>query len=81
LDNDSTEALLAVPFTFSAKLVIFLPTSIIKKDCPFLLEILWHSGHHAPPVIGSTKQKNAQYLSELFVFGMILSVFIRFERL
>ena len=45
LNNDGTEALLAAPFAFSAKLVIFLPATLIKKERPFFLEIFRHTGH------------------------------------
>ncbi len=45
LDNSGTEALLAAPFAFSAKLVIFLPATLIKKERPFSLEIVRHMGH------------------------------------
>ena len=33
------------PFTFSAKLVIFLPATLIKKERPFSLEVFRHTGH------------------------------------
>ena len=45
MDNGGTEALLAAPFAFSAKLVIFLPATLIKKERPFFLEIFRHTGH------------------------------------
>ena len=45
LDNGGTEALLAAPFAFPAKLVIFLPATLIKKERPFSLEVFRHTGH------------------------------------
>ena len=45
LDNGGTEALLAAPFAFSAKLVIFLSATLIKKERPFSLEVFRHTGH------------------------------------
>ena len=45
LDNGGTEALLAAPFAFPAKLVVLLPTTFIKKECPLSLEVLRHTGH------------------------------------
>ena len=45
LDNGGTEALLAVPFTFPTKLVVFLPATLIKKERPFFLEVFRHTGH------------------------------------
>ena len=46
LDNGGTEALLAASFAFSAKLVIFLPATLIKKERPFSLEVFRHTGHN-----------------------------------
>ena len=40
------EALLAAPFAFPAKLVIFLPATLIKKERPFSLEVFRHAGHN-----------------------------------
>ena len=48
-----TEALLAAPFTFSAKLVIFLPATLIKKERPFSLEIVRHTGHNGHLLIAA----------------------------
>ena len=45
LDNGGTEALLAAPFAFPAKLVVFLPATLIKKERPFSLEVFRHTGH------------------------------------
>ena len=45
LDNGGTEALLAAHFTFPAKLVVFLPATLIKKERPFFLEVFRHTGH------------------------------------
>ena len=45
LDNGGTEALLAAPFAFSTKLVVFLPATLIKKERPFSLEVFRHTGH------------------------------------
>ena len=45
LDNGGTEALLAAPFAFPAKLVVFLPATLIKKERPFFLEVFRHTGH------------------------------------
>ena len=45
LDNGGTEALLAALFAFPAKLVVFLPATLIKKERPFFLEIFRHTGH------------------------------------
>ena len=45
MDNGGTEALLAAPFAFPAKLVIFLPATLIKKERPFFLEVFRHTGH------------------------------------
>ena len=46
LDNGGTEALLAAPFAFPAKLVVFLPATLIKKERPFSLEVFRHTGHN-----------------------------------
>ena len=46
LDNGGTEALLAAPFAFSAKFVIFLSATLIKKERPFSLEVFRHTGHN-----------------------------------
>ncbi|WP_212818742.1 hypothetical protein [Vescimonas fastidiosa] len=46
MDNGGTEALLAAPFTFPAKLVIFLPVTLIKKERPFSLEVFRHTGYN-----------------------------------
>ena len=40
------EADVASPFAFSTKLVIFLPATLIKKERPFSLEIVRHTGHN-----------------------------------
>jgi hypothetical protein len=86
LDYDCSEALLAAPFAFSAKLVVLLPSSFIKKECPFFLEVLRHTGHThhllsvPQPCDCSPERRNAQNLSELFVFGVILGVILRCER-
>ena len=45
VNNDGTEALLTAPFAFPAKLVIFLPDTLIKKERPFSLEVFRHTGH------------------------------------
>ena len=45
VNNGGTEALLAAPFAFPAKLVIFLPATLIKKERPFSLEVFRHTGH------------------------------------
>ena len=45
LDNGGTEALLAAHFAFPAKLVIFLPATLIKKERTFSLEVFRHTGH------------------------------------
>ena len=45
VNNGGTEALLAAPFAFLAKLVIFLPATLIKKERPFFLEVFRHTGH------------------------------------
>ena len=37
--------LLAAPFAFPAKLVVFLPATLIKKERPFFLEVFRHTGH------------------------------------
>ena len=37
--------MLAAPFAFSAKLVIFLPATLIKKERPFFLEVFRYTGH------------------------------------
>ena len=37
--------LLSAPFAFPAKLVIFLPATLIKKERPFSLDIVRHTGH------------------------------------
>jgi hypothetical protein len=81
LDYDCAKALLAAPFAFSAKLVVLLPSSLIKKDCPFFLEVFGHTGHThhllsmPQPCNCSSERRNAQ-----FAFGMILSVVLRCER-
>ena len=36
--------LLSAPFAFPAKLVIFLPATLIKKERPFSLEVFRHTG-------------------------------------
>ena len=46
VNNDGTEALLTAPFAFPAKLVIFLPDTLIKKERPFSLEVFRHTGHN-----------------------------------
>ena len=38
--------LLSAPFAFPAKLVIFLPATLIKKERPFSLDIVRHMGHN-----------------------------------
>ena len=45
VNNGGTEALLAAPFAFPAKLVVFLPSTLVKKERPFSLEIFRHTGH------------------------------------
>ena len=45
MNNGGTEALLAAPFAFPAKLVVFLPATLIKKERPFSLEVFRHTGH------------------------------------
>ena len=45
MNNGGTEALLAAPFAFPAKPVVFLPTTLIKKERPFFLEVFRHTGH------------------------------------
>ena len=45
-NNGGTEALLAAPSAFSAKLVVFLTTTLIKKERPFSLEIFRHTRHN-----------------------------------
>ena len=37
--------MLAAPFAFPAKLVVFLPATLIKKERPFSLEVFRHTGH------------------------------------
>ena len=82
LNNDGTEALLAAPFAFSAKLVIFHPSTLVKKERPFSLEIFRHTGHlhHLLARAGFAdlllKIENAQHLPKLFAFGAILDVFV-----
>ena len=44
-NKKGAEALLAVPFTFPTKLVIFLSAARIKKESPFSLEIFRHTGY------------------------------------
>ena len=44
-NNGGTEALLAAPFAFPVKLVVFLPATLIKKERPFFLEVFRHTGH------------------------------------
>ena len=53
LDNGGTEALLAAPFAFSAKLVVFLPATLIKKERPFSLEVFRHTGHNGHLLIAA----------------------------
>ena len=43
-NKNGTEALLAVPLTLPAKLVVFFPAARIKKERPFSLEIFRHTG-------------------------------------
>ena len=45
VNNGGTEALLAAPFAFPAKLVVFLPATLIKKERPFSLDVFRHTGH------------------------------------
>ena len=45
VNNGGTDALLAAPFAFPAKLVVFLPATLIKKERQFSLEIVRHTGH------------------------------------
>ena len=54
ISNDgSTEALLAAPFAFPAKLVVFLPATLIKKERPFFLEVFRHTGHNGHLLIAA----------------------------
>ena len=45
LKGQVDKALLAAPFAFPAKLVVFLPATLIKKERPFSLEVFRHTGH------------------------------------
>ena len=71
LDNGGTEALLAVPFAFPTKLIVFLPATLIKKERPFFLEVFRHTGHlhHLLARAGFAdlllKIENAQHLPKL----------------
>ena len=82
VNNGGTEALLAAPFAFPAKLVVFLPSTLVKKERPFSLEIFRHTGHlhHLLARAGFAdlllKIENAQHLPKLFAFGAILDVFV-----
>ena len=84
VNNGGTEALLAAPFAFPAKLVVFLPATLIKKERPFFLEVFRHTGHSEHLLFTADllpKRRNAQNLSELSFFWAILGVFFRYERL
>jgi len=87
LNNNGTEALLAAPFAFSAKLVVFLPSTLIKKERPFSLEVFRHTGHSvhllfALPICRfAPETQNARNRIPLYVFGAISGVFFRYERL
>ena len=84
LDNGGTEALLAAPFAFPAKLVVFLPATLIKKERPFFLEVFRHTGHSEHLLFTADllpKRRNAQNRFPLYSFGAILGVFFRYERL
>ena len=41
VNNGGTEALLAAPFAFPAKLVILLPATLIKKERPKPFPAVW----------------------------------------
>ena len=76
--------LLSAPFAFPAKLVIFLPATLIKKERPFSLEIVRHTGHNGHLLIAADllpKRRNAQNLTPRYGFGAILGVSFRCERL
>ena len=65
-NKNGAEALLAVPFTFPTKLVIFLSAACIKKECPFSLKMFRHTGYrgHLPSFYifsRSTKTSQASY--------------------
>ena len=60
LDNGGTEVLLAAPFAFSAKLVIFLPATLIKKERPFSLEVVRHTGHNGHLLIAEIFSRNEE---------------------
>ena len=44
-NKNGTEALFAILFAFSAKLVVLFPATHIKKERPFSLEIFRHTGY------------------------------------
>ena len=65
-NKNGAEALLAVPFAFPTKLVIFLSAACIKKECPFSLKIFRHTGYrgHLPSFYifsRSTKTSQASF--------------------
>ena len=76
--------------TLSAKLVVGDSVAFVQEECPFFLPFLAHSWHEqAPPDFAPRlyfpeafchlKRRNAQDLSELYVLGAILGVFLRFK--
>ena len=65
-NKNGAETLLAVPFAFPAKHVIFLSAACIKKECPFSLKIFRHTGYrgHLPSFYifsRSTKTSQASF--------------------
>ena len=85
-DYETAKALLAAPFAFSAKLVVFLSASFIKKERPLSLEVFRHTGHRhhlLPRPLLSICSRNAEMPEispQLCAFGAISGIFLRYER-
>lgn len=63
--------MLTDPFTVPAKLVVFLPPTLIKKKGPLVLEVRWHSRHITTSKIemNAFYEEHPQPLSNCHVSG------------